>query len=505
MYELREVWLVAEGRPQQLICRWVTLPRMAKSAHGSALAWAAAEKACTVRFTRDVRVIAEGELAELIAAHVGAQGAFELRRGKDNVTGPAREGTPFELLMGGGVFGKGVLVLLEGDTAVAEASCQGEPMVPATTTVFTLKAASQDADLPCCLRVGSIERGGEPLRLDVLPSVVESCPTAVAAGYWPLLAIYLQQSLQDLRAAVEFALAQTGCKARCIPLPDGKGNSTFARDYWINLCGRKALVSLGTSKYIGGSWVGDSPPGALLSRLPPGDTQESLGFGGNFLTCEGRGQSFLVSGTCGHGRNRTGVLGALASQLAGSIDAILLDTGWLCVGHVDEIVSFPKKGVAFVASPDAFKEACGAAPGSLPDDALNTTAQAKLTAIAALLKDTAGQTIVHLPVWFKRGPKGRLTTVNGNAVNCIYIGKPLEMGASEGPPPIAIHACSGLTLAAADQHERFGPRNAVDRMVADRLKAQGFISLFVDMHVQNNEEGAGGNVHCATYTVHEMQ
>jgi hypothetical protein len=163
-----------------------------------------------------------------------------------------------------------------------------------------------------------------------------------------------------------------------------------------------------------------------------------------------------------------------------------IDTGWLRVGHVDEIMSFPEPNVALVASPALYIEIAGADPSV--DASLNIAIEAKLEIVCKAMTDL-GLMVERLPAEFRhvRDDSMHITSVRGNAVNCIYLGR------------YAIHSQSGPK----DMKKREnGGTSGIDDSVAETMKKLGYESFFVDMEAANNEGGFGGNVHCATYTIH---
>jgi len=109
--------------------------------------------------------------------------------------------------------------------------------------------------------------------------------------------------------------------------------------------------------------------------------------------------------------------------------------------------------------------------------------------VIATALESIGIQCIRVPVWFAPVTTDpmHIGSVRGNAVNCIYIGR------------FAIHSQSGPT----DFEDREnGASGVIDAEVAKIMKALDYTSLFVDMKDANDEGGAGGNVHCATYTIH---
>jgi hypothetical protein len=491
VYVLKELWLVDDG-PPVLLVRWLEVHRDA-AVQDWVWSWKLLGKAYVAALSGAATPTPLASLQGGLYDRHGKARRFELRSGDAVRTdGPSTEDTLGGLLMA--VIGAGKkLLVIDPDVQVLAFTCEGQAAALPAPKVFTLKAAAADADLPPCLREGHVDQGGRRYTLDVVSASVEPCqPMMLAAGYWPLRAIFCLGSLRRLVEVIRHALALADIDIECQLLVEG--SSSFARDYFVNLCGSEGAINLATTKNAGQGWLGPAPPGQ--QRQPPSASaaaQNSLGFGGNFLCGEVAHQPIIVTGLCGHGRGGTGMLDELGRCLGIGAEVLELDTGWLTVGHVDEIVTFPAPGMAFLACPAAFRGLYGSS--ELPHLALNDAAQRKLAAVQDLLLG-AGFAVIGVPVWFQPGPDGRLASMRGNPVNCLYVGG------------FAVHAISGLDDDRLDEDddeapEPFGPRTSVDLAVARIFEGLGLVSLFVDMRAQNDESGAGGNVHCATYTVHE--
>jgi hypothetical protein len=355
-----------------------------------------------------------------------------------------------------------------------------------------------DDDVPMCLRdahaseapVCATHAPGESSEVASLP-----CP-----GYWPVTRVFVRNTQTALRDAIAAALDASPKlsgfgTARANLVEIAPPASTFLRDYWINLFHGTRLVqdseSLATTKSSGRGFPDSSQ---VINKIEidasGGPSESGFGFGGNFLTCHVDEKVFLFHGGCGHQvgpyADDRFMIGALLSRLRRRIEVVTLDTGWLKVGHVDEILSFPRAKTALLASPALYAELTTGS--ALADAALNQRIEAKLAVVATTLT-RLGITVLRLPVWFApvASDPMHVRTVRGNAVNCIYIGS------------FAIHSQSGRRDGEARAR---GASSAVDAYVATVLAKLDYTSVFVDLQGANDEGGAGGNVHCATYTIH---
>jgi len=366
----------------------------------------------------------------------------------------------------------------------------------ATIERYYLEAAQPDG--PLCLTtpnqameqtVMTAESGEDNI---CLASLV--CP-----AYWPVARVFVntrqRQLIRALRAAgaTEASTGNDTTKPKLITLLNG---STFVRDNLINLLhgckGHSTNKSLATTKNEGNgfndnNWV----LGFQKTDVPVAILESGFGFGGNFLSAECADRIVLFHGGCTHQAESFAddrfMIGTLLTHIGGNRTVVRIDTGWLKVGHVDEILSFPKSGVALLASPTLYKEL---AKEELEEIELNEAIAAKLKPVEETLTSLKFK-VYRLPVWFcsvKSDPR-HVTSLIGNAVNCIYMGL------------TSLHSHSGRT-APANETE-FEPQGSVDEFVRNTMANLGFErSLFVDMQQANNEGGAGGNVHCATYTIH---
>jgi hypothetical protein len=355
-----------------------------------------------------------------------------------------------------------------------------------------------DVGPPMCLRDEYVEE--KP----VLTKRDSRHPTGLASlpcpGYWPVVRVFVPSGLPELAIAIQSALSQSTLKGFTTPSADlvvlasTATDSTFLRDYWINIYHRNQVLqdteSRSTTKGDGG---GFSDNQQVINRVHTTDLGEAsgsgFGFGGNFLTCQVDTEIYLFHGGCSHQfgvyKDDRFMVEKLRFSCRETVNFVAIDTGWLKVGHVDEIFSFPRPKVALLASPLLYSKLCGS--HALADVDLNTRIEAKLKVIATALESISIECI-RLPVWFapvETDPM-HVTSVRGNAVNCIYIGR------------FAIHSQSGPKGDAGPN----GASGPIDLYVAEVMAKLDYTSIFVDLRAANDEGGAGGNVHCATYTIH---
>jgi hemoglobin len=315
-------------------------------------------------------------------------------------------------------------------------------------------------------------------------SELTPCP-----GYWPVTRVFVKQSQVDLCSAVEVAL--TSCKSKPDLVPIVGYESTFLRDYWVNLYGKGGSANLSTTKNKGLGFLDGGKLSGTIKCQPASAAESGFGFGGNYLSVETEKVGLaLFYGGCetqvgDHADTEFMINKLLETARVDTLVAI--DTGWLKVGHVDEIMSFPRPSVALLASPASYQKiASGKGCDHLE---LNKDIELKLAPVEGLMK-SLGLKVLRVPVWFKpvSGDPMHATSVRGNAVNCIYIGDK------------AIHSRSGPNDGETREN---GASGVVDLYVEQVMKEVGYASLFVNMQDANDEGGAGGNVHCASYTVHQ--
>ena len=353
-----------------------------------------------------------------------------------------------------------------------------------------------DASCPMCFRGDDLD---EPPSCRTHESSHDSSLLSLPPpGYWPVARVFVRSTQRKLGEAIQGALEASpklsGISTTSPDLVLIGGGSTFLRDYWINLLHGSRLVqeseSLSTTKN-GGLGFADNRKIVNAETTDPGSAAESgFGFGGNFLTCHVGKKVYLFHGGCahqvgGHADDRF-MLERLLSRLRRSIEVVTVDTGWLKVGHVDEIMSFPAPETALLASPALYAKLTPTK--ARKNQELNALIERKLTVIGVALEKLQIR-VIPLPVWFAPvdGDPVHVTSVRGDAVNCVYIGA------------FSIHSQSGP----GDDEERpHGASSVIDAHVAEVMKSLGYTSLFVNMTSANDEGGAGGNVHCATYTIH---
>lgn len=372
-----------------------------------------------------------------------------------------------------------------------------------------LLVADLEADvIPLCLHGDFIEQPAEIVEHKVLGTGLKECPYSKSfpsPGYWPVTRVFVRKKLLALAGAIQYAIENSktnlcGFETETASLVqvDKSEISTFLRDYWVNVCHAYPRIqdteSLSTTKNDGQGW-GDTTSiiNPTLSHVGESFRSSGFGFGGNFLTCEVEGKPYLFYGGCTHQVGQYAddsfMIQNILGQMRKSITTVKLDTGWLMVGHVDEIISFPRAGVALIASPKVYREIYKNT--ELEDQELNQLIETKLLLIGQTL-GKIGCDILPIPVWFKpkSGEPAHVTTVRGSAVNCIYVGE------------FSIHSQSGLSGVGFEGGGNLAPQSLVDAYVARTMKSLGYMSLFVNMKVANDENDAGGNVHCATYTIH---
>ncbi len=379
---------------------------------------------------------------------------------------------------------------------------------PIETKTFGLVKPQGPRGIPLCLRGEHLTELAEIVEHSVVATPIGQCRdrrSLPAPGYWPLTRIFVRNTQLSLIEAIRAALQKSttnlvgfGGKTANLEVVSRSHISTFLRDFWINICHTYPLIQdiecLSTTKNDGRGWGdGSSLINPLCSDVPPSAKSSGFGFGGNFLAFLVKGKPFLVYGGCAHQVGQytddTFMIKGVLAQLREPITTVKIDTGWLKVGHVDEILTFPRDGTALLASPKVYKTLHSS---DLSDLELNDWIEKKLRIVATAL-GKIGCEVRLIPVWFKPVNEDpyHVTSVRGSAVNCIYVGS------------YSIHSHSGkLEGEAQSDTELFAPGSKVDRYVQDLMKEFSYTSLFVDMQTANDESGAGGNVHCATFTIH---
>jgi len=402
------------------------------------------------------------------------------------------------------------LILAE-DAVVEALTIQDEPVEVEIKSYYLAPDETRDL-VPLCLHREHIEEAAEIVEHKAVRRGPLGCSTQLslpAPGFWPVTKIYVRNTLPELAVAIQTAIGQCRENISRFGRPrlvevEGMGISTFLRDYWVNVChctpeqGRAG--SLSTTKNAGQGWRESGSMSNIKNSTVPLPAQESgFGFGGNFLTCLIGETPFLIYGGCSHQVGQYSddsfMIRNLLGELRESITTVKLDTGWLKVGHVDEILTFPRPGIALLASPQAFFDV--SQKRGLHEHLVNVDLnlkfiELKLRTVAETLA-RIGCEVRPIPVWFKPldSDPAHITSVRGSAVNCIYVGE------------FSIHSQSGFAgKGPMMAQEGFPPSSAIDEHVAGIMGDLGYRALFVPMEAANDEGGAGGNVHCATYTVH---
>lgn len=343
--------------------------------------------------------------------------------------------------------------------------------------------------LPICLQEDLLNVKIIPEKLT--PSLTETTgctpKTAILApAYFPVSQIFVKSSHTKLVKAI----THTGVTKSLIEI----GHTSFVRDYYVNAIDlkTKASISLHTTKGPLKGWgafppVSESGPDVTVGR----HFGNGQGYGGNFLCAQGKGGLFYVYGFCADAPLisldccRNIVMEPLCKLSTEPSQMIAADVGWLRVGHIDEIISFPSENVMLFASPGLYKKIRG-----LEFDDLNRAVEAKMQNLASQLAEAIGVKPIPMPVWFH--PVGdKCTSTRGNPVNCVYLND------------FSIHSKSGR-VRSPETPPNFAPNSKIDDSVSEIMKDLGYKALFIDMSDLNNESGAGGNVHCCTYVEHSL-
>ena len=297
-------------------------------------------------------------------------------------------------------------------------------------------------------------------------------------GYWPIQKVFVDAG----QSALKNSLASGQFNAQVC-----NGLGTFLRDLRVNLCHVDGAglhqENISTTKCVSSFPNLDHLVGIAV---PPKIAQSGYGFGGNFLTVERPSKPpCLVYGRSdqqvGSLEDDAFMLAQIVQRLGRPVTLLGVETGWLKVGHVDELLSFPAAGHALIASTKRYRELV-ATNATLADEPLNTAIQLRLDKIKTALQ-SLDLDVKELPVWFRlcADDAMHVTAVRGNAVNCLY----------DAVRKRSIHAASG-------------PANSqvVNQEVETVLAQFGYTASFVDMSAANDEGGGGGNVHCATFSTH---
>jgi hypothetical protein len=285
------------------------------------------------------------------------------------------------------------------------------------------------------------------------PVAINSCPDEQVLprpGYWPVTTLIANESTRGK------LVEACGNSLNGIEWDIRGGHGSFLRDIMLPLY-------KGSAK--------NCEELELVKDFNAG--QNGAAKGGNFLFTYIGNKLYLFCGysASNEGHSPDGVLRCLATKFSAQL--VMIDVGWLGVGHIDEIISFPNEEHVLIASPKVFFRLMGKEM-----DAVNAAVQKKMDALERKLT-ALPLNVVLLPVQYELSTwgekKGKVVSTGGNPVNCIYIND------------ISVHSHINST---------------VDEEVKKIMEAINYSAKFCSTDSENAQSGAGGNVHCITNTLH---
>ncbi len=374
-----------------------------------------------------------------------------------NLTWNHAEGPATALRIRGALPGRGKFIRVR-PGAIVSCQADGVDIVP---KVMRLTLRNAESALPRGLRAQGCQFVAlEPRALQV-PNATSCCDfDGPPPHFWPVATIRLTDASSSLLQTLRLLEQKHPELEFKVEQEKTDGAASFQRDdgLAIRVAGQPEVLALNENK------------------------ANAQCYGGNFLTTLCGDQPVLFCGYCPFDPRRTPepMLELLAQRcVSGNINVVKVDTGWLKVGHIDEIVSFPCPGVALIASPALYMQLATGLELSPEAVTLNKAITVKLEALKLFLTSRFDMRVAEIPVLFQACRKDLgnfVTTVHGNAVNCIYLGR------------YSIHSTC--------------PYPAVNELVAATMKEFGYEAQFVDTAAANDDGGGGGNVHCLTATTH---